>query len=177
MVNKLKIGFYLLLLLSSCTSCNDEYHGKIEEHLNLVNKTKSDVYIKFGFVKKNLLNMDSLSLNDPNNQAYNRFFIENNIVNTVRLDSVFNEFTYYFESDDIQNIWMSEKEFNQYVSQLKIYKIINNDTIYANPETYNQKSDWEYSLFYSGGGILISTPTTLSNVFNYLTITDNMFAQ
>lgn len=177
MYRKTVIYLPVILLGLYFMGCNDEYHGKIEEHLNLVNKTKSDVYIKFGFVKKNLLNMDSLSLNDPNNQAYNRFFIENNIVNTVRLDSVFNEFTYYFESDDIQNIWMSEKEFNQYVSQLKIYKIINNDTIYANPETYNQKSDWEYSLFYSGGGILISTPTTLSNVFNYLTITDNMFAQ
>ncbi len=157
------------------TSCDDEYYGKISENLTFLNETKKDIYINFEFLDKNLLNIDTFELKNPNSSIYNRFYINKGIVKTVRLDTIFPIFQYDFDISYIKDIWITEKEFNNYVSQIQIFMIDNNDTIYANPNLYNKKSKWDYYVY--SESVLFYRSNTPSVVNNNLKITNDMFVK
>lgn len=175
MTKKNLIVLLTFIATLSFVSCDDEYYGKISEELTFLNETQKDVYIKFGFLDKNLLNIDTFELKNPNSHIYNRFYIEDGIVKTVRLDTVSPNFQYDFDNSYIKDIWITEKEFNNYLSQIQIYMIDNNDTIYANPDLYNKKSRWDYYLYYDN--ILFIRSKKPSVVNNNLRITNDMFVK
>lgn len=168
----------LFILLSFVTifsfiSCYDEYSRKISEELYFVNEATTEIYIKFDFLDKNLLNIDTVELKNPNSEFFDRFFVEDGKVKIVRLNPTNITFQYQFDESYIKDIWMSEREFNHYISQIHIYKIVNNDTLFVNPNLYNKKSKWDYHIYTDGHFFYRSTvPSAVSNRLN---INDNMF--
>jgi len=122
------IGISLIisvLLLAACID-NSRY-PKVVETLYIHNETDTTIYVEYGFLKQM--------------NGYGR---------GVK-DSVPKSMQTWFQFDDslVTNLWMSEQDFNKYVSQLKIYKLVKGDSIFVAPRYYNAKSVWDCK-FYGG---------------------------
>ena len=112
-----------VLFIASCVD-NSRY-PKVTEILYIHNETDSTIYIEYGFLKH---------------------------VSTYEWrikDSIPKSMSSWFRFDDsrVTNLWMSENDFDKYVSQLKIYKLENGDSIFVDPQYYNTKSAWDYHFY------------------------------
>jgi hypothetical protein len=134
-------------------SCGDDYYQKVPEVLYIQNNTGDDFYVKYGFAES-----------IPN--AYSK--------NIQLIDATGRDGYYQFEYSTITDLWMSERQFNELVSQISIYRIQPNDTTYVNPKYYNKKSAWKHKTYsdnhYFTGKQVISS-------YNQLTVCDSMFAK
>lgn len=134
------------LLLPSCYS--NQYYGKVHESLYFINQTDSLVFIRFGFEGRK----------SP--------------FQTVLLDTN-QSYEYDFNESYIENLWMSENEFDGYVSQISIYSLIDNDTLYVDSSFYNHKVLWKYQ--YIDGNINSFYWENSPRVVDSLYITNQMF--
>lgn len=116
-------GLCVLTTVLFLTGCLDNSsYPKVAETLIIYNNTDSTIYIEYGFLK---------SISPAGH---------------VRRDSVPKSMSSFFQFNDsmITNLWISEKDFNIYVSQLKIYRLENRDSIFVAARYYNTKSAWDY---------------------------------
>lgn len=109
-----------LLFLAGCMDNN--YYPKVSETLTIQNGTDTTIYVEYGFIVPF--------------SNYGRMVT----------DSVPPSMTSWFRFDDllISGLWMSEKEFNSYVSKIKIYRLDKGDSIFVASHYYNSKSAWKY---------------------------------
>jgi len=173
--------FLVIIICASFTACNDTLPMEhITEQLYIVNKTDLEIYIRFDFLKQDFWFIDSAQMDNSLITYYDKFYKHNGIYNTVRLDTsqleYTNSFTFYFDKSFIKDLWMSESEFNRYVSQIQIFKIHNNDTVFMNPELYNNKSKWKYCFCHMvDGSMLFIDSKKFATVINTLEINKNDF--
>ena len=144
--------FISFMLFQSCVS---NYYPKISEWIYIENKTDSVIYINYSSI-------DSI-----------RYFSNQN---SHSLDTTFNVFSCQFNDALIPNLWMSENKFNELVSQLQIYKIVNNDTIYVDPKYYNKKTAWKHHISkLISGSIMFKSNDIFMISDNMISIQDSMF--
>ena len=138
-----------VLMLAGCMD-NSRY-SKVQEQLLIHNGTDSTIYIEYGFLRTMHLNDHQL------------------------MDSVAPAYTawYRFEDSQINGLWISEKDFNAYVSQIRIYKLNKKDTIFVAPHYYNTKSAWAYEY----GTANYDFDVSVKQNHNDLTILPTMFNQ
>lgn len=144
------VGIWLMTTVLFFAGCDNSYYSKVSETLYIQNGTDSTIYVEYGFLK-------SIRPFDQN-----------------RTDTVRRYFSSSFQFDDAQvpDLWMSEKDFNKYVSKIKIYRILNGDSIFVSPQYYNTKSAWDYK-FYTNGNYEYGIKESQNN----LTIVPEMFNQ
>jgi len=111
----------VVLFLAGCMD-NNLYSSKVEETLYIQNGTDSTIYVEYGFLR-----------------------ISNPYMRRVR-DSIPRSMStsYRFVDSQINGLWMSEKDFNGYVSKIRIYKLKKTDTTFVAPRYFNKKSVWKY---------------------------------
>lgn len=143
----------LFVVTSFLMSCGDDYYEKVQEVLYIKNNTGNELYVKYGFAD----------------------FIPNAYRNNIQLIGPMGRSGYYsFEYSMIPDLWMSEKQFNELVSQISIYRIQGNDTSYVDPKYYNTKSAWEHSSHSNNGYF---NHKQLISSCNLLTVYDSMFTK
>lgn len=139
----LMIGIGLMTTVMVLTGCIDNnYYPMATETLFIQNGTDSTIYVEYGFL-------------DPINPYYRG-----------ERDSVPKSMSswYYFENTQIKDLWMSEKNFNKYVSEIRIYRLNEGDSIFVAPHYYNTKSAWNYNFV-----------SDIKEIENKLTILPEMF--
>lgn len=151
----------LFISLFLINGCNNETYGKFSERLFFVNETDSNVYVDFKNIKDKIVDVywnDSIDDIDNSILCVPSHYYTREII---------------FSDSAFSGLWMTENEFNQNVSQLTIYQIINNDTIYLPDSLYNSKSKWEYYIdrYYP----YFDKYNDDKSVNNYLTVTNEMF--
>lgn len=154
---RFSISFSIILIFLSVvlTGCPRNYHQKTTEIIYFYNATDTTIYIQYGFISPS----DSFSL----------VFFPNKIPGT-NIDCIKrNEVSVYTFNDSLINqLWMSEETFHKEVSKIRIFKVLNQDTIYVNPIDYATKSKWE--VHFRTGYDFIS-----NEILNYFAISDSMF--
>ncbi len=138
------IGIGLMTTALFLTGCMDtNLISRVSESLEIQNGTDSTIYVEYGFL-------------DPLNAYYN---------GGVR-DSVPMSLSsrYYFYNMQETDLWMSEKNFNKYVSEIRIYRLVKGDSIFVEPHYYNTKSAWNYKFL-----------DDFNQIQNKLTILPGMF--
>lgn len=138
------IGISLMTTVLFLTGCIDNnYNAMVSETLFIQNGTDTTIYVEYGFL-------------DP-------------IITYYRgeRDSVPKSLSswYYFDNTQIKDLWMSEKNFNKYVSEIRIYKLNKGDSIFVAPHYYNTKSAWNYN-FLSGMNEIQNKLIILPEMFN-----------
>lgn len=122
------VGICLLTTVLFLIGCMDNSsYPKVIETLIIHNETDSTIYVKYGFL-------------EPISTYYRRV-----------TDSVPKSMSSWYSFDDSQitGLWISEKDFNKYVSKIRIYRLNKGDSTFVAPHYYNTKSAWNYT-FYSG---------------------------
>jgi len=143
-------GISLLTAVLFLVGCMDNSLNYIVPEMLLVhNRTDSTIYIEYGFL---------LTLN----------FNDHRVTDSIPATYLNG---YQFDTSLIKGLWMSEKDFNTYVSKIRIYKLKNGDTTFVAPHYYNTKSAWAYK--FDNQGYENSPKINL----NELTILPTMFNQ
>jgi hypothetical protein len=143
------IGFLAVVLTLVGCMDNNYYSSKVGEILYIQNGTDSTIYVEYGFLRT-----------------------INPYMHRVR-DSIPRSMSTLYRFDDllINGLWMSEKDFNAYVSKIRIYKLSRRDTTFVAPHYYNTKSVWIYKyndpLFYQGWKQNSNELTILPTMFNH----------
>jgi len=135
-----------VLFLVGCMDNN--YYPKASETLYIQNGTDETIYVEYGFL-------------EPINRYGRRV-----------TDSVPTSMSSWFRFDETQitGLWMSEKEFNMYVSKIRIYRLNKGDSTFITPHFFNSKSAWNYNLVSQG-----YFDNDLKEIRNVLTILPEMF--
>ena len=136
---------FICIGIVAFTSC-EPYYPKVSEVLLYTNKTDSTVYIYYGFLHKT----ESVFADNGSVQYY------------------YGSNSFVFDNSLVTNLWMSEQDFNKYVSQIKMYRVTLGDTTYVNPLFYANKSLWKHT-YHSEYNVGMREST------NELTITPEMF--
>ena len=110
----------VVLFLAGCMDNNLYYIAP--ETLYIQNGTDSTIYVEYGFLRTS-----------------------NPYMRRVR-DSIPRSLSTFYQFNDLQinGLWMSEKDFNAYVSKIRIYKLNKRDTTFVAPPYFNTKSAWIY---------------------------------
>ena len=140
-----------VLLLAGCMD-NSRY-SKVQEELIIHNGTDSTIYVEYGFLRK-------MNLNDRP------------VTDTLSVHRYMTSW-YQFDNSQINGLWISEKDFNAYVSQIRIYKLNKKDTTFVAPHYYNTKSAWAYEFENTNYDFDVSVKRSR----NELTILPAMFNQ
>lgn len=148
-----------VLLLFGLFSCGDDYnyYPKVQEELMILNNTDTLLVIDYG------LQYDTANYYGQHNR--------DTVWSKTKTARPFPE--HHGE------LWMGHSEFEQFTSKIKIYKILDKDTIFVAPSFYQSRTKWTNQLNrYSGGDLFhtYSTPSTIVNV-NSLTISPEMFTK
>ena len=116
-----------VLFLAGCMD-NSGLYSKVPESLYIQNGTESTIYVEYNFLKST--NVYQRNIKDSVPKSMSSF--------------------YYFDDSQITGLWISEKDFNKYVSKIRIYQLIKGDSIFVAPQYYNTKSAWNYEFYQPG---------------------------
>jgi len=124
---KTKISFIIsvfsILVMALITGCIDtNNYRKVTEVLIINNGTDSTIYVEYGFLRPRTSNSRQLT-----DTLYKSRLIRS---------------WYQFDDSQVNKLWLSEKDFNAYVSKIRIYMINKKDTMFVAPHFYNTKSAW-----------------------------------
>jgi len=124
---KTKISFIIsvfsILVMVLITGCMDKSHyRKVTEKLVIKNGTDSTIYVEYVFLR---------------NVISNRHQLTDTLCKSQHMTS-----WYEFNDSQISKLWLSEKDFNAYVSKIRIYMINKKDTLFVAQHYYNTKSAW-----------------------------------
>ena len=155
---KTKISFIIsvfsILVMVLITGCMDKSHyQKVTEKLVIKNGTDSTIYVEYVFLR---------------NVISNRHQLTDTLCKSQHMTS-----WYEFNDSQISKLWLSEKDFNAYVSQIRIYKLNKKDTTFVAPHYYNTKSAWAYEY----GTTNYDFDVSVKQNRNELTIVPTMFNQ
>jgi hypothetical protein len=142
------IGVLTTVLLAGCMD-NSKY-PKVSETLYIYNGTDSTIYVEYGF----------------SNRFYSYYRNNTDSLPKTRLSM------YRFGDSQINGLWISEKDFNAYVSKIRIYKLNKKDTTFVAQHYYNSKSMWTYEYLNSG-----NDDYSIRENRNELIILPSMFAK
>jgi hypothetical protein len=118
-----------VLFLVGCMDNN--YYPKVSETLNIQNGTDTTIYVEYGFLEPDIYPGRKVTVSFTKSMS-----------GWLR-----------FEDTQITGLWMSEKEFNKYVSKIRIYNLIKGDSIFVDPHYFNTKSAWKSNFYNSGSSI------------------------
>jgi hypothetical protein len=119
-ITKSVLTLLFTVLITGCID-NSQYR-KVTEVLIVNNGTDSTIYVEYGFLRPRTSNSRQLT--------------------DTLYKSRLTRSWYQFDDSQVNKLWLSEKDFNAYVSKIRIYMINKKDTMFVAPHFYNTKSAW-----------------------------------
>lgn len=174
------LAFLLLLIsliLSSCmTDPDDIYYYAGPEKMVFINQSDSTVHIDFSKIK-NSISADGYIYY---NYDYNYYEGSNYYLDTTFLDDYILKLPsdtsteIYFSYEAKDGLWITENQFNDLVSKIKIFQIIEEQNIYVPVSNYGTKQKWDYNIEnnnysyirHSGSILVIDTLKINNEMFN-----------
>lgn len=118
--------FILCVLISFVSCSNSEHYPKVNEFFSVRNNTDTTLIFKY----------EVSGLNKQDTILKNYYFLAT------------------YEPTD-NKLWLSERELNNLLSKIAIFKVENNTPIYIHPKYYNKISLWNnyFENDYQGGWV------------------------